>query len=906
MNYNIDEILHYFKGRIIAKKEIPKREGVYESIPNFCEPELKKCLNKMGFNKLYSHQADMFTKVNEGNNVIITTSTASGKSLAFYLPVFQRIIKEPSSRALFIYPTKALAQDQMKSLKNFVEFFKKRKIKIGIYDGDTPASERREIRKEANIILTNPDMINVSFLPNHNRYNFPYIFSNLDYVVLDELHSYRGVFGSHVSNVMKRLLRVCNYHHKTPVFLCSSATIANPKELAENICHKKFVHISEDGSPSMEKSIIFWQPPYIGKEEIYTRPVKGEMVKLLIKFIENNIRFISFCMSRKETEIVTKECRDALSEAKNGLNDANKISGYRGGYKPDERHRIERELRNGQLLGVVSTNALELGIDIGGLEVAIMGGFPLTRASFWQQLGRAGRNSKKSYAILILKRKPIDQYVGINPNWLIGKSPENAIVDKDNLIIQMAHIRAAVYEIPINIDDIVYFPDLGEILPVLQEINEIKETNTIYQWIGNSSPAHEISLRNITTDTVDVVDENNKKTVTTMDIEQAKKEVYSGAIYIHDTIQYKCTNLNLKTKIASVEISNVGYYTEPSVSINIKVQDVYSKNTMDRVKIFSGYVDIKTEINMFKKIQFYSHANIGFENLSNPLKYQYSTEACWIIVPENVINVLQKSKVPMDINLNFLSGLIYSIKSSAEIKVMASPADIGAERFSYEDTDEVEDADNEEENFVAIILFDKYPGGLGFSEKIYIHLEEIIKSATVLVKNCSCKNGCPACVGDYRIDKKLIIWALENLFQNSQYNGQIALLPKAKISKIKFKYNFETIEKKWGDLVKTMIEKGVYGANFLDKAEDVSIVGDKLILYFPQSVVKLVDRNEIKLLIINNLAQFVDLPSLFEISFKNTKNSENPLKRKKLVNHIINNKWDKKYFIASTFLVIQS
>lgn len=879
MNCNIDNIIHYFKERIIDEKEIPGRKGVYESIPSFCEPELKRCLNKLGYTKLYSHQADMFKSANEGNNVIITTSTASGKSLAFYLPVFQRIIKEPSSRALFIYPTKALAQDQMKSLTNFVEFFKNRKIKIGIYDGDTPASERREIRKEYNIILTNPDMINSSFLPNHNRYNFPYIFSNLNYVVLDELHSYRGVFGSHVSNVMKRLLRISNYHHKIPIFLCSSATIANPKELAENICHKKFVHISKDGSPSMGKKIIFWQPPYIGKEEIYTRSVNEEMVELLTKFIENNVRFISFCMSRRDTEIVTKECRDTLSEVKNGLSNANKISGYRGGYKPDERHRIERELRNGQLLGVVSTNALELGIDIGELEVAIMGGFPITRASFWQQLGRAGRNSEKSYAILILKRKTIDQYVGINPSWLIGKSPENAVVDKDNLFIQMAHIRAAAFEIPINIDDIGFFPDLGEILPILQEINEIKETNNTYQWIGNSSPAHEISLRNITTDTIDVVDENNKKTVTTMDIEQAKREVYPGAIYIHDTIQYKCTDLNLKTKIAFVEISNVEYYTEPSVIINIKVQDVYSKNTVDRVKTFSGYVDIKTEINLFKKIQFYSHANIGFENLSNPLKYQYSTEACWMIVPENIINVLQQSNVSVD----HMSGLIFSIKSSAEIKVMASPADIGAERFSYEGTDD-------EENSVSIILFDKYPGGLGFSEKIYIHLKEIIKSATVLVNNCSCINGCPACVGDYKIDKKLIIWALENLSKKNNYNGRIATSPKEKISTTKFKYNFNTIEKNWRDLVNTMMKKGVFGAKFLDRAEKVSVDEETLVLYFPKNVVKLFDRNEIKVLITNNFAQFVDLPSGFAINFKNSKNGDNALKRKKLVTHLKINK----------------
>jgi len=326
----IENILNNFNNRIIQERIVPEREASSLPIPNKCESELKECLIHLGYQDLYSHQAEMFNAALDGKNIVITTGTSSGKSLSFYMPVIDSIIKNPSTRALFIYPTKALAQDQFKNLLPFLDYFGKGKIQAGVYDGDTPVSERKRIRQSANIIITNPDMLNSSFLPNHNRYGFDYLFRNLKFIILDELHAYRGAFGSHVSNVMRRLLRVCKYHHITPHFLCSSATIANPKELAENICHSKFIHIDKDGSPSSKKTILFWQPPFIGEDQTYRRSPTEEMTEIIPTFIENEIRLIAFCTSRKETEIVTKECRDTLSVRKNGHVLANKISGYRG------------------------------------------------------------------------------------------------------------------------------------------------------------------------------------------------------------------------------------------------------------------------------------------------------------------------------------------------------------------------------------------------------------------------------------------------------------------------------------------------------------------------------------------------------------------------------------------------
>jgi len=886
MHNDIPAILKSFSKRIIETRNLPEKTGSFSSIPAICDADLKKCLINMGYEKLYSHQAEMFEKAIKGNNVIITTGTASGKSLAFYLPVIQTIIQNPSRRALFIYPTKALTQDQQKNLQPFADYFGKRKIKVGIYDGDTPASQRKKIREEANIILTNPDMINASFLPNHNRYGFPHIFRNLNFIVIDELHAYRGAFGSHVSNVMRRLLRICKYHSNTPKFLCSSATIANPQELAENICHTQFIHIAKDGSPSPEKEIIFWQPPYVGIDKTYRRSEVQEMIVLMPKLIESNVRVISFCTSRKATEVVTKECRDILSFDRYGSSLANKISGYRGGYTPEERRRIEKDLISGNILGVVSTNALELGIDIGALEMVVMGGFPGTRASFWQQVGRAGRRVGKAYAVLILGVKPIDQYVGMNPDWLIGTSPENAIIDKNNLHIQLSHIRAAAAELPLTIDDIGYFPDLGEILPLLQEIGEIEEIHNTFHWKGKSSPAHEFSLRNITNETVEVVDDKNKITLTTMDFQQAKRELYTGAIYLHDTIQYKCLQLNLETKIATIIPADLNYYTDPYVIKNIDILVKHKEETIDRANVFFGDVRVSLMVLGYKMIQFNTHQNLGYEALPEPLEDEIDTEGCWIQLPDNVVMALQattEQSTTKTARFNYFKAMAHSVKSAAELKVMATFTDMGGDDFVFKN-------EKEQSQFKAIILYDQYPGGLGFSEKAFEHIKEIIKNAVYLVRNCRCKTGCPACVGDYRIDKKIILWALENLFVETNPPKDLIIPEEPKIEQIEYEYTWDKIVEDWMDLVERMKNYKMFGANFLSTAKSISVENTSLILYFPISAVKIADKDEIKQAINNSLAQFMRLPKGFSLSFKSIDSTNENRKHFKLMRHFKGNK----------------
>ncbi|WP_376770468.1 DEAD/DEAH box helicase [Clostridium lacusfryxellense] len=430
---NIDDL-------IIYNKTILKREAKNVDFPSTLSVELCGYLSKNGITKLYCHQAEMFEKAMEGHNIVITTSTASGKTLSFLLPVLQEILSNPLARAIFIYPTKALASDQYRAIMPYLEYFGENRISAGVYDGDTPVNERSRIRKSANIILTNPEMINAAFLPNHSKFGFDFIFSNLKYVVIDELHTYRGAFGSHVANVFRRLGRVCRYYNSSPQYLCSSATIANPVELVEDICGQKFIQIDKDGSPAVKRKYVLVQPPKImGADKKYYGQVQTTSVAadLIPDLVENDNSFIAFTKSRKNVEVVLKESRDKLeSESFFGASLTDKISGYRGGYTPLERKEIENKMITGVLRGIISTNALELGIDIGKIDTTVLVGYPGTRASFWQQTGRAGRSGKECTNYLILDNLPFDQYIGINPDWLFKNGSENAVIDKNNLLIE--------------------------------------------------------------------------------------------------------------------------------------------------------------------------------------------------------------------------------------------------------------------------------------------------------------------------------------------------------------------------------------------------------------------------------------------------------------------------------------
>ncbi|WP_163712241.1 DEAD/DEAH box helicase [Mangrovibacterium lignilyticum] len=874
MSNAVSRILLKHAERVIATRSLKSRPAVFVDPPINLHPELKNWMQQNGYDKLYSHQAEMFEKAHAGKSVVITTGTASGKSLSFYLPVVQRILENPSRRAVFIYPTKALTKDQYRNIKEFVSFFGENRIQAGIYDGDTAPNERSRIREQANIILTNPDMINASFLPNHNKYGFPHLFANLDTIVIDELHAYRGAFGSHVSNVFRRLLRICDYHGNKPRFLCSSATIANPGELAENICHTPFELVEQDGSPAPAKHIHFFQPEYLEGAK-RKKAVSEELKAILPQLVLSGVRSITFCQSRRETEIVTKESRDVLASdpMEYGIDMSDKISAYRGGYTPIERAKIEKDLVEGGLLGVVSTNALELGIDIGSLDAVLMGGFPGTRASFWQQLGRAGRNGSEAHAIVMLKEKPLDQYVGKHPDWLLQADSENAIIDRDNLYIQLSHIRAASAELPLTIDDIASFPDLGEIIPLLEKEGELLEQNNTYQWSGDISPAHEISLRNITGDTIKVVDMDKQETVTTVDLIQAKKEFYPGAIYLHDSVQYKSIKLDLESKTAFIKEVNSNYYTEPHKPGNIAILMEHEHVKEHRINRFFGDVRVTVMITGFKMVEFNTHQNLGFTELSEILRTKMETEACWIEIPDIVVRTFvatgkapaleqgpPEGKVP---RFDYSEGLVHCIKAAASMKVMATDSDLGGDIFSFVDVET-------KQTKYAVVLYDGYPGGLGFSEKVFDYIDQIIQNAGSLVKGCSCKNGCPVCVGDARIDKNLILWALRNFYKElpSPISGVIGeRLNRARESSLP-KMKWTEVKPNWTELLERFNEEDRFGAKFLKEVMRMEQTAETIVLYLPPGILKIANNETVIKGLKTELSILVEVPEQYTLSLR--------------------------------------
>lgn len=772
---------------IVYSRTVPARGAEYADYPAELMPELAEYLRQGGMKRLYSHQAEMFRLAQQGENVVITTSTASGKTLGFLLPVLQEILRNPRTRAMFIYPTKALASDQYKALQPVLEYFGEGRISAGVYDGDTAPAERSRIRRSANIILTNPEMINGSFLPNHSRYGFDLFFANLRYVVIDELHIYRGAFGSHLANVLRRLERVCRYYHSSPQFLCSSATIANPLELAGGICGRAFVQVEKDGAPKAERHYIFLQPDKIldkyGKE-IGQTSAAAVAANLLPELMERGTSFIAFVSSRRNVEVVLKETRDLLegmdagkaepwSGAKSGRMRAvrpeelmiNRIAGYRGGYTPRERKEIEKRMNQGELLGLVATNALELGIDIGQLDATVLVGYPDTKASFWQQSGRSGRSGRACTNYLILREMPFDQYIAVNPDWLFDGSSESAVIDPDNLLIQLAHIRAAAAEIPLSRLDGELFPDMGEAVPILAEAGELTRQGERYVWCGPAFPQGDYSLRNIDNGRYKLIQQETHEVITEMDELQAFREIHTGAVYMHGGISYQVIRMEQESRTCYALPFSGNYYTVPGGSTNVRQLLVRRECSYDQAagtSVFFGDIHVEDIVSMYKKLEFHNHQNLGYDQLPQPLTKQYDTEGAWIQLPPEVVRryrgmLLESSSGKTALN-NHFEGLCYALENAARMLTMTEKEDIGVITSGNALGEQTDEQDQ-----VVVYFYDKFVGGLGYAEKAYERMPEIVSRARTLVAGCGCENGCIACIGDYRLNKSEVLWGLQQM-----------------------------------------------------------------------------------------------------------------------------------------------
>jgi DEAD/DEAH box helicase domain-containing protein len=730
---NIDQLVDQIQNNpdmtknVTSWKEIAGKEAVYGPFPKSLQPELLDALKKKGIQQLYSHQSKSIEIVSQGKNVVVVTPTASGKTLCYNLPVVNEILKNDDARALYLFPTKALSQDQVSELHEMLALLD-HPIKTYTYDGDTPVSARKAIRQAGHIVVTNPDMLHSGIMPHHTKW--VKLFENLKYVVIDEVHSYRGVFGSHLSNILRRLNRICKFYGSNPQYICCSATIANPRELAERIIGQDAELVDENGAPSGKKHLIFYNPPVVNKQLGIRRSSLLETRNLASNFLLNGIQTIIFSRSRLSVEVLVTYLKQLVQDK---LGKSNSIRGYRSGYLPNQRREIEQGLRAGSILGVVSTNALELGIDIGRLQVCVMCGYPGTIASTWQQAGRAGRRSGTSIALMVASSNPLDQYIIQHPEFFLESSPENGLINPNNLYILMSHIKCAAFELPFEDGEAFGVETLDEILEFLEEEKVLRHVSGRWHWTADNFPADAVSLRTAANENFVIIDITQPKhrVIGESDRFSAPQLLHEEAIYIHEGTQYQVEKLDFEEKKAYVRKVDVDYYTDASLAVTLKVLDVFNCEDNCRIGRSFGDVMITSLVTMFKKIKFDTHENLGWGPVRLP-ELELQTTAYWMTLNENPAGIESQDDLQ-----NGLMGIANVLGQIAPLYLMCDPRDIHViyhvkSPFTQKPT---------------IYIYDSCPGGIGFSERLFeIHLD-LFKKAYEVISECSCENGCPACVG---------------------------------------------------------------------------------------------------------------------------------------------------------------
>ena len=722
-----------FMSCVTRWERIPPREGSYDDLPADLHPILSTTLAERGVERLYSHQAESYHAVRAGRNVVVVTPTASGKTLCYNLPVLQTILEQPEARALYLFPTKALSQDQQAELNDSI-LYGDLPVKVATYDGDTPPSVRASARTTGQVIISNPDMLHAGVLPNHPKWIA--FLKNLKFVVIDELHSYRGVFGSHVTNLIRRLKRVARFYGTDPVFICSSATIGNPAELAEHVLGEEVTLIDNNGAPAGEKHIVLYNPAMVDAVQGIRRGVVNEAQKIALKLLRARIKTIVFAKSRVRTELIASYINRSLENVYTD-NERLRVEAYRGGYLPSERRAVEKGLRDGSIHGVVSTNALELGIDIGGLDAAVLAGFPGSISSSWQQAGRAGRKSDISLAVLVSSSNPLDQYMATHGEYFFGRNPESAFVDPDNMYIVIDHLKCAVFELPFSEGES-YAGPIGEYLDYLEEEGTIRRSGSRYYWADRAYPAEEISLRSATSDNVIIVDATHGRdaVIGEMDRPSAKEMLFDNAIYIHRGTQYVVTQLDLPNRRAYVEETSVNYFTDALVKRDIKVLEEDSRAETAGARAVVGDVLVRTQVAKFKKIRYHSHENVGYGDIHLP-EEEMHTRIVALVFAEDTTAGAALAALPAEQHAGTVARLGTVIKNVAPVFLLCEPRDIGiAERIR-------------DPHFEApcLYVYDAYPGGSGLAEAFVEKAAPVLAAAYELVSQCPCEEGCPSCVG---------------------------------------------------------------------------------------------------------------------------------------------------------------
>jgi len=746
---------------ITAVRHLPEEEARYEDFPAGIDPRLRAALASRGIERLYTHQARAIEHALAGRHVVVTTPTASGKTLCYNVPVMNGILADPSCRAMYLFPTKALAQDQLAELDRLSqEIAKAADVEVGVftYDGDTPPDARRAIRGRAHVVLTNPDMMHSGILPHHPRW--AKLFENLRYIVIDELHAYRGVFGSHLGNVLRRLRRICQHYGSSPTFICSSATIANPLGLAEALVEQPFALVDQSGAPRGEKHFVFVNPPIVNRQLGIRRSYIAQTRAVALDFLNKGLQVIVFAQSRLSTEILTRYLKDA-HEGEPGASDV--IRGYRGGYLPHRRREIEKGLRDGSVRGVVSTNALELGIDIGALDVAVLAGYPGTIASTWQRAGRAGRRASRSAAVLVASSAPLDQFVVRHPSYFFDASPEHALVNPDNLQILVDHVKCAAFELPFTVTETFGRENLQEILGVLAEGGLVHlsrppggdEATGQWHWTNESYPANAISLRSISSDNFVVVDRTDTtRVVGETDFNTALEILHPKAIYIVEGRLFQVEELDFVGRKAYVRHIDCDYYTDAITYSRVTVLDTFNASGERPCALPAhGDVHVVSRVVGFKKIKFYTNENVGSGELDLPERQMHTT-SYWLTVPRELMTALPWSA---DDRRDGIVGLSYAMRQIAQLLLMCDGHDIGVSIGPAMDGNEAPQpvavpaaswsssvADGDEPR---VFIYDNYPGGIGFSEPLFRMHDDLVARTRELIAGCPCESGCPSCVG---------------------------------------------------------------------------------------------------------------------------------------------------------------
>jgi DEAD/DEAH box helicase domain-containing protein len=770
-------------GGVTAAKHFPARPAQFAPFPPSIPPRLQEILKTRGIENLFTHQARSIEIANEGRNLVVVTPTASGKTFCYNLPILSALVQNPEAHALYLFPTKALAQDQLVELNRWTEKLGD-EVRTFTYDGDTPQDARKAIRARANLVLTNPDMLHAGILPHHTKWER--MFQNLCYVVIDELHYYRGVFGSHLANVLRRLKRVAAFYGSRPQFICASATIANPTELARRILEEDVALVDENGAPSGEKYFVLYNPPVVNPQLGIRRSYLNETRRVAKIFLERNLETIIFANSRLATEILVTYLKEDFARGPAG---PDVIRGYRGGYLPLERRAIERDLRDGRLLGVVATNALELGIDIGSLDVAVLAGYPGTIASSWQRAGRAGRRREGSAAVLVASSAPLDQFMVQNPDFFFDHSPEHAYVNPDNLHILLNHLKCAAFELPLRDDEKFGGLDLKLLCQHLEESQFLHRSSDGWHWISESYPADAISLRSISSDNFVIVDNTGEpRVIGEVDFTSALTTVHEKAIYIQDGQQYHVERLDYDDRKAYVHRVESEYFTDAISYTKIKVLEIFESAGFDNKESGQhddqtqnqesqtgnskshGEVQVNTQVVGWKKIKFGTMENVGSGQLSLPEQEMHTT-AFWLTLSRGMLEGLPYTSME---RLDGVNGLANAMQAIATLLLMCDARDLGVAVGENEEQKTLEGAPiseagesstsslNDETNPKSkirslkprnpifepnVYLYDKYPGGVGFSEPLFRMSASLLANTRKLIENCPCLTGCPSCVG---------------------------------------------------------------------------------------------------------------------------------------------------------------